>query len=150
MANLIPHNHFPANMARWSPFGDVDEWMKNMWGQPLLAKDMEVASPILIDVTENEQAYHVRAEIPGVRKEDIKIDVDGSRVAISAETRHEKTEKKGDRIIFSECSRGSTYRSFTLDSAVDESKAAASYKDGILELTLPKKNGKSARQIKVS
>jgi HSP20 family protein len=91
----------------------------------------------------------VRAEIPGARKEDIKVQVDGNRVTISAETKRDKEEKKGDKVIYRECYEGSSYRSFFLDSDVDEAGADAKYENGMLELTLPKKKGSSAKQVQV-
>jgi len=103
--------------------------------------DMEAISPIKIDITETDKDYTVRAEIPGVKKEDVKIQVDGNLVSISAEVKQEKEEKEGEGIICRECYQGSSYRSFTLDCNVDEAKARAKCKNGILELILPKRNG---------
>jgi HSP20 family protein len=91
-----------------------------------------------MDVKEDDNAYLVHAEIPGVKKEDIKVDVDGNMVSISAEVKQEKEEKKGERVIRSERYHGSVARSFRLAHDVDDSKAQAKYTDGVLELTLPK------------
>ena len=102
-----------------------------------------------MDLSENDKAYTVRAQIPGVKKEDVKVQVDGNRVSISAESKQEKEEKEGERVICRECRQGSSYRSFTLDSAVDETQAQAKYENGILELTLPKKNGSAAKQLEI-
>ena len=104
---------------------------------------------IKVDITEDDKAYKVRAEIPGVKKEDVKVQVEGNRVTISCETKQEKEEKEGERAIAREIYQGSIYRSFTLASEVDETKAEAKYENGILELTLPKKEGTSARRIEV-
>ena len=102
-----------------------------------------------LDLTENDNAYTVRADIPGVKKEDVKVQVEGNRVSISCETKQEKEEKEGERVICRECHQGSSYRSFTLGSEVDEAKAEAKYENGTLELTLPKKEGKTAKRIEV-
>ncbi len=107
------------------------------------------APMIKVDITEDDKAYNVRAEIPGVKKEDVKVQVEGNRVTISCETRQEKEEKEGERVICRELQQGSIYRSFTLASEVDETKAEAKYENGMLELTLPKKEGTSARRIEV-
>ncbi len=111
--------------------------------------EMENAPTIKMDLSENDTVYTVRAEIPGVKKEDVKVQIDGNRVSISAETKQEKEEKEGERVICCECHRGSAYRSFSLSGDVDETKAQAKYENGTLELTLPKKNGKTAKRIEV-
>ena len=103
--------------------------------------DMETILPIKIDMTETDQDYIVRAQIPGVKKEDVKILVDGDLVSISAEVKQEKGEKEGERIICRECYQGTSYRSFTLERIVDEAKAQAKCENGILVLILPKRNG---------
>lgn len=85
----------------------------------------------------------MRAEIPGIKKEDVTVEVDGNFVSISVKTKQEKEKKEGERVICRECYQGSSYRSFSLDRDVDESKSHAKYDGGVLELTLPK--NKTAR-----
>ena len=102
--------------------------------------DMETIFPIKIDMTETDKDYTFRAEIPGVKKENVKIQVDGNLVSISAEVKHEKEEKEGARVVCRECYQKSSYRSFLLDCNVDEAKARAKCENGILELILPKRN----------
>ncbi len=147
MANIIQRNPLFSRLTRFDPF-DNDDWFKGFEVRPVPG-EADVAPQIKINLTENDKAYTVRAEIPGAKKEDIKVEVDGNRVAISAEAKQEKEEKKGDKVICRECYQGSSYRSFTLDSDVDEAKAQAKYDNGVLELTLPKKSGSAARQLKV-
>ncbi len=101
--------------------------------------DMETIFPIKIDMTETDKDYTFRAKIPGVKKEDVKIQVDGSLVSISAEVKHEKEEKEGGRVVCRECYQRSSYRSFMLDCNVDEAKAQAKCENGMLELILPKR-----------
>lgn len=103
-----------------------------------------------IDLSQDAANYIVRADMPGVNKEDIKVDVDGNLVTISAETKKQKEEKKGETVVYSERYQGQIYRSFRLDGAVDEAKAHASYHDGVLELTLPKKDSGSSKRINVA
>ena len=110
---------------------------------------MENVLPIKIDLTENDTAYTVRAEIPGARKEDVRVQIDGNRVSISAEAKEEKEEKEGERVIYRERRQGSASRSFTLQSEVDEAKAEAKYENGMLELRLPKKGGTTSTQIEI-
>jgi len=103
-----------------------------------------------IDVKEDDKAFTVRADIPGVRKEDIQIDIDDDVVSVRAEAKQEKEEKKGEKVVYSERSYGMVSRSFTLPASVDEKTAKAEYKDGVLNLTLPKKANGSAKRIAVA
>ena len=100
-------------------------------------------------MTEDDKAYRVRADIPGVKKEDIKVSVDGNQVSISAEVKKEKEEKKGENLVRSERYHGTQYRSFSLQHEVNQAKAEAKYEDGVLELTLPKKEGASSKRLTV-
>lgn len=150
MANIIQRSPLPlvSDMARFDPFADMDDWFRGFGMRPF-SMEMDTAPRIKMDLSEDDKAYTVRAQIPGVKKEDVKVQVDGNRVSISAESKQEKEEKEGERVICRECRQGSSYRSFTLDSAVDESQAQAKYENGILELTLPKKNGSAAKQLEI-
>ena len=89
---------------------------------------------------EDDKAYTVHADLPGVKKEDIDIQVEGNVVRISAESRQEREEKQGERVIRSERYVGRVMRSFTLGMNVDDSAASAKFENGVLELTLPKKS----------
>jgi HSP20 family protein len=103
-----------------------------------------------IDVKEDDKGFTVKADIPGVKKEDIQIDVDEDRVALRAEVKQEKEEKKGEKVVYSERSYGMVSRSFALPAAVDAKGAKAEYKDGVLNLLLPKKSNGSAKRITVA
>jgi HSP20 family protein len=148
MANIARRSPLLGDIARFDPFYNIDDWFKGFGMRPF-SMDMETPPQIKIDVTENDAAYTVRAEIPGVKKEDVKVQVEGNRVSISCETKQEKEEKEGERVIYRECNQGSSYRTFTLGSEVDDTKAEAKYENGTLELTLPKKEGKTAKRIEV-
>jgi HSP20 family protein len=102
-----------------------------------------------VEVVENEQAYVIKAEIPGIKKDDINISIDGDQVAISAEVKNEKEAKDGERVLRSERYYGKLYRAFALGQPVDENGAVAKYSDGILELTLPKKAATQAKRIAI-
>jgi len=102
-----------------------------------------------VEVSESEQAYTIHAEIPGVKKEDINISIDGDQVAISAEVKNEKEVKDGERFLRSERYYGKVQRAFALGQTVDENGASAKYADGILELTLPKKAVTQAKRISI-
>jgi len=136
-----------ANVTRYDPFSDLDDLFKGLLLRPVR---MEQQVPqIKMDVKERNGNYIVRAEIPGVKKEDIKVDIEGDTVSISAEVKQEKEQKEDDRVIRSERYYGNVYRSFSLGQDVDEKAANAKYTDGVLELTLPKKAGAKSKQIAV-
>ncbi len=103
-----------------------------------------------LDLTEDDKNFFVKAEIPGVKKEDIKVSVEGNQVSLSAEVKKEKEEKEGSKIIRSERYYGSVARSFTLDESVDQAKASAKYEDGVLQLTLPKKPNGQSHLLKIA
>ncbi len=134
-----------ANLSLFDPMTtQMNRFLQNVGLKPWQFEDERLQ--VKLDVSEDEKNYLVRADIPGVKKEDIKVDIDGNRVSISAEIKSFKEEKKDEKVIHSERYEGQVYRSFTLDGAIDEAKAQANYKDGVLELTLPKSsNGKTKR-----
>jgi HSP20 family protein len=110
----------------------------------------DIPGEIKVDVTERDNEYQVRAEVPGARKEDIRVSVDGNFVSISAEVRQEKEEKsKAGRVLMRETSYGSVARGFSLASEIDDKNVVAKLEDGVLKLTLPKRQGSGARQIAV-
>jgi len=104
---------------------------------------------IKLDVSEDDKAYSVHAEIPGVKKEDIHVNIDGSQVSISAEVKNEKEIKEGEKLLRSERYFGKVSRTFILDQDVDEETAQAKYSDGVLELRLPKRSGAKAKSIAI-
>ena len=139
-----------ANITRFSPFDDLlNEFSRGFWVRPVAAP-AEAEVKIKLDVKEDEKAYTVQAEIPGVRKEDIQVDVDGNQVSVRAELRKEKEEKKGEKVVYSERTYGMASRSFTLPLEVDDKAAKAEYKDGVLSLVLPKKANGGGKRISVS
>jgi len=149
MANIIQRSPLLGDVVRFNPFMDVDDLFTNFGMRPFM-RDMETAPQIRMDLTENEQSYVVRAEIPGVNKDDIKVSVEGNMVSISAEVKQEKEEKQGEKMLCRERYQGSSYRSFTLACDVDEEKTLAKYDNGVLELTLPKKGGSPHKEITIS
>lgn len=128
------------------PFDDTFRSLMRPW-----RIDMpETAPRIKIDLSEQNGSYGVKAEIPGVKKDDIDVRIDGNVVTISAELKSEKEEKgNGNRVLRRERQEGYASRSFTLACPVDEGKVEASYKDGVLALTLPKKTETSSRRIAI-
>ena len=108
------------------------------------------ALPARIDVRETPEAYVVSADLPGAKKEDIHVEIDGNEVAITAETRREAEQKDGEKWLRTERFYGKTGRRFALPVELDESKAAAKFTDGVLELKLPKKAAATSRKIEVN
>ncbi len=141
MTNLTRFD--PFQISALDPFEDVFKgfFRPVRWeGQPQMIK---------MDVKEDDKAYTVHAEIPGVSKEDIHVTIDGNQVSISAEARQEKEVKEGEKLLRAERHYGKIARSFALENEIDETSAQASYKDGVLELTLPKKTVTSARKLAI-
>lgn len=146
MSTLTRFN--PFKTARFDAMTPIDELFRSI-ARPMW-RDLDVAPDIRIDVTENEASFAVKAEIPGVDKNDIEVAVDGNQVSIAAEVKRESAKKEGDKEICTERYYGKVYRAFTLPADLDGSKADAHYDNGMLTLTLPKKNNGSARKIAVN
>ena len=139
-----------ANITRYSPFEDAfDDLFRGFFVRPVSFDAPAGAAQFRVDVSENEKAYVLRAEIPGVKKDDINVTIDGDTVAVSAEVKNEKEVKDGERVLRSERYYGKVYRAFTLGQAVDEAGTSAKYLNGVLELTLPKKAAAQAKRISI-
>jgi HSP20 family protein len=149
MANITRFDPF-RELTSLDPFRNFDEWFAapvprlRSW-----MRDLPAQPEIRMDVTEDDKAYHVKAEIPGVKKDDINVAIDGNQVSITVEVRQEKEEKKGEKLLHSERYYGSQSRTFSLLHEVDQSKAEAKYVDGVLELTLPKKGAAPVKKLAV-
>jgi len=107
--------------------------------KPLRPDGEGLPSDIKLDVVEGDNAYTVKAEVPGFAKEDLKVRIEGSTVSISAKTKRENEVKEGGRVIRSERYAGSLFRSFSLGHEINDKEARARVVDGVLELTLPKR-----------
>jgi HSP20 family protein len=126
-----------ACMLRADPFRTFDDFFADL------------APRVRIDVTESGDGYRVKADLPGVKKEDIKVNIDGNQVSISADT-SSQSEHEGATTICAERAWGQFYRSFTLPQAVDDAAARAEFKDGVLQLELPKKAGGSGTPLAIA
>ena len=128
MANITRFNPFnelariDPLLTRFDPFRDIDDMFGNLMMRPMLRELTEAEPQIKMDVKEADGMYTIKAEIPGVKKEDIRVSVDGNRVSISAEVKQQKEEKEGERVIRSERSYGMASRSFSLADEVDPGK----------------------------
>jgi HSP20 family protein len=102
-----------------------------------------------IDISENDKAFTLKAEMPGAKKEDIKVSIDGQRVTIESEVKREEEKREGENVVMSERSVRKYMRSFLLPTEVDDSAADARLEDGILSLTLPKKQAAAAKRLTI-
>lgn len=138
-----------ANILRYNPADDAfDDLFRGFFMRPVRFEGQPDVQ-IKMDVSEDDKGYTVHAEIPGVKKEDIHVTIDGNQVAVSAEVRNEKEVKEGEKVLRSERYYGKVSRAFTLGQDVDESAAQAKYNNGVLELTLPKKAAASSKKLAV-
>lgn len=135
-----------SNLIRRDPFDDL---FRGFFVRPVEYGSQPDAPSVKIDVKEQEKAYLVQAEIPGVKKEDIHVAIDGAIVSISAERQEEKDVKEGERVLRTERYFGKVSRSFQLAQEIDEAQVTARYNDGVLELSLPKKAATQARRITI-
>ena len=138
-----------ANLTRYNP---VDEAFDDLFRGFLMKPVRMEGAPeiqIKLDVEEDDKNYTVHAEIPGVKKEDIHVSIDGNQVAISAEVKNEKEVKEGEKVLRSERYYGKVSRAFTLSQELDETQSQAKYNDGILELTLVKKAAAKTKRLEI-
>ncbi|WP_332878475.1 Hsp20/alpha crystallin family protein [Massilia sp. S19_KUP03_FR1] len=137
-----------ARMLRAEPFRTFDEFFSDL-RLPSSLRAADMAPRVRMDVSESEQAYKVMADLPGAKKEDIKVNIDGNQVSISAET-SSQSEHEGATTICPERFWGQFYRSFTLPQAIDDTQAHAEFRDGVLELALPTKTGGNGKPLAFS
>jgi HSP20 family protein len=129
----------------WEPFRRVAPFYADF---DKLANEAEGTWHPSVDISENENAFVLKAELPGVSREDINIDINNKTLTLKGEKKfEEKTEK--ENYVRVERSYGSFSRTFALSDKVDTENVKASYKDGVLEVTLPKKEEAKPKEIKV-
>lgn len=134
--NMFEDFFAPATPA--TPAGALSRWPHD-----------GIATPSL-DVTENEKAFQVQIEMPGIKKEDVKVDIDRQRISIEAEARHEETQREGESVVYTERTARKFMRSFALPSEVDDAAAEARMEDGVLTLILPKKSGSEGKRLTIT
>ncbi len=143
-----------ANITRYDPFDlalePFDDMFRGFFRPVRLESTLQPQQmQIKLDVKETDRDYTVLAEIPGVRKEDIQVNIVGNQVSISAEMKKEHEEKQGEKLLRCERYYGQTMRSFTLPQEVNEVESTAKYNNGVLCLTLPKKEMASAKKLQI-
>ncbi|KXB31707.1 heat-shock protein Hsp20 [Dechloromonas denitrificans] len=136
-----------ANITRLDP---LDDLFRGFFVRPVDMNGTPQQQPsIKMDVTEQGNSYLVHAELPGVKKPDIHVIVDGNQVSISAEIKQEKETREGERLLRSERYFGKVSRSFQLAQEIDEAQAVAKFNDGVLELTLPKRTASPNKRLSI-
>jgi HSP20 family protein len=144
-------------LVRWDPFRELEDMsdrLNRVISRPTLPRTSGKETMVVadwvpsVDVSETEGEYQIKAEIPDVKKEDVKVTVENGVLTIQGERRQEK-EEKGKKYHRVECSYGSFVRSFTLPDLVDEEKVKAEFKDGVLNLKLPKSEKAKPKAIEV-
>jgi len=141
-----------ANVTRFDPFNElVDDLFKGFLVRPVAydGRANGALSRVKVDVAENNGAYTGTGELPGVKKDDIQVTIDGAEVTLTAEVKREKEVTQDERVLHTERVFGKVTRSFTLPQEVDEAKAEAKFRDGVLELTLPKKAAAARKQVTI-
>jgi HSP20 family protein len=139
-----------VNLLRYNPADDAfDDLFRGFLMRPV-RMDGGNDIQIKLDVKENDKSYIVHAEIPGVKKEDIHVTIEGNQVAIGAEVKNEKDLKESGKVLRSERFFGKVSRAFTLAQDVDDDTSTAKYNDGVLELTLPKKATALSKKLTIN
>jgi HSP20 family protein len=145
--NMMTRPGQRGNLVQPGILPDIGNLLRGISMAPVL-RNLEQAPRMMVDIEENDQAYILRADVPGANREDIAVTVDGNTVTIAADVVQEQTDQRGDMLL-SERVYGEEYRVFTLPQEVDESKAEARVENGILVLTLPKKTGGGAKKLNI-
>ncbi|AJC17145.1 Hsp20/alpha crystallin family protein [Pandoraea sputorum] len=140
-----------ANLTRFDPLNieePFESFIRNAFWRPL-ALESSKRMQIKLDVEEDDTKFTVRADMPGVSKEDIKVTLDGNQVSISAHISDSTEKTDNGNFVHRERYEGDMYRSFSLSQSVDKDKAQANYRDGVLELVLPKRADASRRELTI-
>lgn len=135
-------------LARLDPFTDFEDLFRT-FGPRSMAQQYERTMDMRLDINEDDQNYVVNVDMPGVRKEDIDVAVEGNQITIRAEVKRELSQGKG-KAIYNERYSGQAYRAFTLPMEVDSTKAQAAYDGGVLCLTLPKKTSTASKHLAIN
>ena len=139
-----------TNLIRYSQAEDAfDNLFRGFLMRPVRLENGNELQ-IKIDVRETDQSYTVHAEIPGVKKDDIDITIDGNQISISAEVSNENTINEGEKLLRSERHYGKVSRVFSLMQDVDEVSSQAKYENGVLELVLNKKAPLKSKRLTIN
>lgn len=149
MANLLVRR-------RSDPFAPLfGDWMEDVWsrsGLPAMPRqsDMPAVERALMDVVDKGDRFEIKVDMPGVKKEDIEVSVEGARVMLRAEVRSMREEREGERVLHTERTMAMYARSFELPAEVSEAGAEARYEDGVLTLMLPKRAPQTSKKLTIN
>lgn len=146
------------NLVKWDPFSELEEVssrLNRIFGRP--AEREEIDRELLkgadwtppADISETESVYLIRADLPGVSKNDVKVSVQDGMLSIQGERRRNE-EEKGRKFHRVECSYGSFARSFRMPADTDESSVKAEFKEGVLSITLSKSEKARHKAVSIS
>ena len=145
-----------ANVVRYDPFDLLEGVMKSVLRPGYEAAQARQSGAwsanIPIDATENDRAYFVLADLPGVKKEDVNVSIIGNQLTLSAEIKQEKAVEQGqgkETVLVNERSAGTLSRTITFAGDIDDAKAEAQFRDGVLRLTLPKKESAQVKRLNI-
>ena len=147
MNNLIYPEERYFRSGHFDNFGDV---FNGFFRSPLTHRSVRKARIPAVDVAETDTAYQVKAELPGIRKEDLDVTVDDGVLTIKAEHNDNQEQTENGQLIRQERSYGKFIRSLRLGANVDEETITAEYRDGVLHITLPKAKEVQPRKVEVS
>lgn len=153
--NLIRRNASP--MAAYRPgsvedqFGRMVESMFEDFFAPMTqSMSPDGAMAPRLNITETDSGFELQAELPGVAKDDIKVSIEGQRVQIEAQCHNSSTTREGEKVVLAERSASRYLRSFMLPAEVDDDAAQAHLENGVLHLSLPKKQVTPARRLTIN
>lgn len=130
------------------PMEDMSDFLRGYLLRPFI-RNVDATAEMKLDVVDNDEEYVVVAEIPGAKKDDIHVSIEGNHVTITAEVRKEVEAKSDETLVHSERYYGTQSRMLTLAAEIDETKAEAKYENGLLTLTLPKKSGAMSKELTI-
>ena len=137
-----------ALTARSSLFDDFfRDFAPGFYVRPLHGDALPTPAQIKVDVRESDKAYTVQAEVPGVSKDEIHVNLDSNVVTLRAEVKQQDRQSQGEKVLRTERYYGAVSRSFQLPQEIDAAQARARYDSGVLTLTLPKKAGGGAQRL---
>ena len=141
-----------TNLVTYDPFLEIDTGMDDLFRgffKPVRREGSRTPVTIKLDVAETSDGYLVHAEMPGMKKENINVEIEGDQVTITGEVKREWEKKEGDKVLRSERYYGNVYRSFMLPHALDEAKCEAKYDGGVLELKLVRMAGIEGKKLPI-
>ncbi len=141
---IVPVTRDPRQLSRL-----FDDTLERFFG-PAAASDTPAARSPALDVAETERGYVVTLEVPGVAKEDLKVSIEGRQVSVLASAEQREERKDGERVVYRERAATRYARSFSLPVEVDTAESGAKLENGVLTLTLPKRNARVASQITIN